>query len=62
MFYFRIDRELGAVTVSFFRPEHYPQGVRENHDVHVMTGNMSFDYTIFGYKCALRVIRKKRKL
>ena len=55
------DRQLGAVTVSFIRPEHYPQGIREKHDVHDMTGNMFFDYTIFGYKRALPVIRKKRK-
>ena len=55
------DRELGAVTVSFIRPEHYPQGIRERHDVHDMTGNMFFDYTIFGYKRALPVIQKKRK-
>ncbi|MBA3763844.1 MAG: hypothetical protein H0X04_10975 [Chthoniobacterales bacterium] len=53
------DRELGAVTVSFIRPEHYPTGIRESHDVHDMTGNMFFDYTIFGYKRALPVIRKK---
>ena len=55
------DRQLGAVTTSFIRPEHYPAGVRESHDVHDMTGNMFFDYTIFGYKRALPVIRKKRK-
>jgi hypothetical protein len=55
------DRQLGAVTVSFIRPEHYPQGIREAHDVHDMTGNMFFDYTIFGYKRALPVIRRKRK-
>jgi hypothetical protein len=55
------DRQLGAVTVSFIRPEHYPQGIRESHDVHDMTGNMFFDYTIFGYKRALAVIRRKRK-
>jgi len=55
------DRQLGAVSVSFIRPEHYPQGIRESHDVHDMTGNMFFDYTIFGYKRALPVIRKKRK-
>lgn len=53
------DRELGAVTVSFIRPEHYSTGIRESHDVHDMTGNMFFDYTIFGYKRALPVIRKK---
>ena len=55
------DRELGAVTVSFIRPEHYPAGVRESHDVHDMTGNMFFDYTIFGYKRALPVIRDEVK-
>lgn len=55
------DRQLGAVTVSFIRPEHYPQGIRERRDVHDMTGNMFFDYTIFGYKRALPVIRHKRK-
>lgn len=55
------DREFGAVTVSFIRPEHYPTGIRESHDVHDMTGNMFFDYTIFGYKRALPVIRKKRR-
>jgi hypothetical protein len=44
------DRELGAVNVSFIRPEHYPAGVRESHDVPDMTGNMFFDYTIFGYR------------
>jgi hypothetical protein len=55
------DRQLGAVTVSFIRPEHYPQGIRESHDVHDMTGNMFFDYTIFGYKRALPVVRRKRK-
>jgi hypothetical protein len=55
------DRQLGAVTVSFIRPEHYPAGLRESHDVHDMTGNMFFDYTIFGYKRALPVIRRKSK-
>ena len=55
------DRELGAVVVSFIRPEHYPQGIRESHDVHDMTGNMFFDYTIFGYKRALPVIREKKR-
>jgi hypothetical protein len=54
------DRELGAVTVSFIRPEHYPQGIRESHDVHDMTGNMFFDYPIFGYKRAIPVIRKRK--
>ena len=54
------DRQLGAVNVSFIRPEHYPQGVRESHDVHDMTGNMFFDYTIFGYKRALPVIRRRK--
>ena len=54
------DRQLGAVTVSFIRPEHYPQGIRESHDVHDMTGNMFFDYSIFGYKRALPVIQKKK--
>ena len=54
------DRQLGAVTVSFIRPEHYPQGVRESHDVHDMTGNMFFDYTIFGYKRALPVIPQEK--
>ena len=55
------DRQLGAVTVSFIRPEHYPAGMRESHDVHDMTGNMFFDYTIFGYKRALPVIRRKKR-
>ena len=55
------DRQLGAVTMSFIRPEHYPRGLRESHDVHDMTGNMFFDYTIFGYKRALPVIRGKRR-
>ena len=54
------DRQLGAVTVSFIRPEHDPQGIRKSHDVHDMTGNMFFDYTIFGYKRALPVIQKKK--
>jgi len=54
------DRQLGAVTVSFIRPEHYPQGIRESHDVHDMTGNMFFDYSIFGYKRALPVIQRKK--
>ena len=55
------DRQLGAVTVSFIRPEHYTKGIREKREVHDMTGNMFFDYTIFGYKRALPVIRRKRK-
>jgi len=54
------DRQLGAVTVSFIRPEHYPQGIRESHDVHDMTGNMFFDYSLFGYKRALPVIQRKK--
>jgi hypothetical protein len=57
----RGDRELGAVTVSFIRPEHYPQGIRESHDVHDMTGNMFFDYSIFGYKRALPVVQTRQK-
>ena len=55
------DRQLGAVTTSFIRSEHYPAGMRESHDVHDMTGNMFFDYTIFGYKRALPVIRRKKR-
>lgn len=55
------DRQLGAVTVSFIRPEHYPQDIRESHDVRDMIGNMFFDYTIFGYKNPLPVTRRKRK-
>ncbi|MEO8440725.1 MAG: hypothetical protein ABI540_10970 [Spartobacteria bacterium] len=55
------DRQLGAVTVSFIRPEHYPQGIRESREVHDMTGNMFFDYTIFGYKRALPVVRRKKR-
>ncbi|MBA3543390.1 MAG: hypothetical protein H0T83_02980 [Chthoniobacterales bacterium] len=54
------DRQLGAVTVSFIRPEHYPQGIRESREVHDMTGNMFFDYTIFGYKRALPVGPKRK--
>ncbi len=54
------DRQLGAVTVSFIRPEHYPQGIRESREVHDMTGNMLFDYTIFGYKRALPVGPKRK--
>jgi hypothetical protein len=55
------DRQLGAISESFIRPEHYPQGIRERHDVHDMTGNMFYDYSIFGYKRALPVIRRKPK-
>lgn len=55
------DRQLGAVTVSFIRPEHYPQGIRECHEVHDMTGNMFYDYSIFAYKRALPVIRKRKR-
>ena len=54
------DRTLGAVTVSFIRADHYPNGIRERRDVHDMTGNMFFDYTIFAYKRALPVIQKER--
>ncbi len=54
------DRQLGAVTTSFIRSEHYPAGIRESHDVHDMTGNMFFDYTIFGYRRALPVIPQKK--
>lgn len=57
----RGDRKLGAVTMSFIRPEHYPQGVRESRDIHDMTGNMFFDYTIFGYKRAIPVIQRRRR-
>jgi hypothetical protein len=50
--------ELGAVTISFIRREHHPQGFRES-DLHDMTDNMFFDYTIFGYERALSLAQKK---
>jgi hypothetical protein len=52
------DRQLGAISESFIRSEHYPQGIRESHDVHDATGNMFYDYSLFGYKRAIPVIRK----
>lgn len=50
------DKQLGAVTMSLIQPEHYPHGLREAREVRDMTGNMLFNYTIFGYKRALPVI------
>ena len=53
----RGDRTLGSGHGQFHWPEHYPNGIREKRDVHDMTGNMFYDYTIFAYKRALPVIR-----
>ena len=50
------DKQLGAALESFIRPEHYPQIIRERHDVPDTTGNMFYDYSLFG-KVALPVIR-----
>jgi hypothetical protein len=55
------DRQLGAVSESFIRPEHYPQGIRERRDIHDATGNMFYDYSLFGYKRALPVIRGRKR-
>ncbi len=55
------DRELGAVTASFVRPEHYPQGIRESHEILDMTTNMFFDYSIFGYERAVAVPPKPKR-
>lgn len=52
------DRELGAVVTSFVRPEHYPQGIRESHEIVDMTSNMFYDYIIFGHKRAEAVTEK----
>lgn len=49
------DRQLGAVSASFIRSEHYPRGIRERHNIQDMTGNMFMDYTIFGYERAIPV-------
>ncbi len=54
------DKQLGAVSESFIRSEHYPQGIRERHDIHDATGNMFYDYSLFGYKRALPVIRRRK--
>jgi hypothetical protein len=50
------DKQLGAVSTSFVRPEDYPQGIRERSNVQDMTGNMFMDYSIFGYRRAIPVI------
>jgi hypothetical protein len=55
------DRQLGAMSESFIRPEHYPQGIRERHDIHGAPGNMFYDCSLFGYKRALPVIRRRKR-
>lgn len=52
----RGDKQIGAVSASLIRAEHYPQGIRERHDVQDMTGNMFMDYSIFGYERAIPVV------
>jgi len=54
------DKQLGVVLESFIRSEHYPQGIREAHNVQDATGNMFYDYSLFGYKVALPVVRKNK--
>lgn len=50
------DIQLGSVNTSFIRPLHYPMGIREAKAVQDSTGNMYFDYSIFGYKRAIPVM------
>jgi hypothetical protein len=49
------DKQLGIVTMSLGRAEHYPAGLRDSKDVIDATRNMTFDYSIFAYERALPV-------
>lgn len=46
----RPDDQLGLVYASFNRREHYPHGVRDKQDVYDLTGNLRYDYSMFGYE------------
>ncbi len=42
------DDQLGVVEQSFIRPLHYPQGTRHGVGVGDLSGNMWYDYFIYG--------------
>lgn len=45
----RKDLQLGLVYMSLNKTEHYPHGERKKDDVIDLTGNMTFDYSVFGF-------------
>jgi hypothetical protein len=51
----RRDKQLGNITTSFIRSLHYPSGSRVATGVPDSTGNLFFDYSIFGYRRAVPV-------
>jgi len=44
------DDQLGIVFQSWNRREHYPHGVRERTDQWDASGNMLYDYSMFGFE------------
>jgi hypothetical protein len=47
------DDLAGYWQTSLNRAEHYPHGVRDKQDVYDTTGNITVDYTLFGYDRAV---------
>ena len=44
------DDQLGIVFQSWNRAEHYPHGIRERSDQWDASGNMLYDYSMFGFE------------
>jgi hypothetical protein len=49
------DKQLGVVSTTLTRAEHYVSGVRNIEDAPDSTGNMWYDYSIFAYERAIAV-------
>jgi hypothetical protein len=44
------DDQIGFYMSSYIRQVHYIHGKRDGHDIPDLSGNMTIDYTIFGYE------------
>ncbi len=51
------DRQLGVVSTSLNRVEHYFSGLRDIQGAPDSTGNLWYDYSIFSYERAIAVTR-----
>lgn len=49
------DKQLGVVSTTLTRAEHYATGIRNIEDAPDSTGNMWYDYSIFSYERAIAV-------
>jgi hypothetical protein len=52
------DDQLGLVYQSWNRREHYPHGERKRDGNKDLTGNLEYDYSLFGFE---RKPRRKKK-